>query len=69
MEIKEKLENYGDNPSSNWFDYVQDTMECLHVLLKKGIESKYIFFAVKFNQLLVIIIFFPISRCHRKSDP
>jgi len=37
-EIKEKLENYGDNPSSNWFDYVQDTMECLHILLKKGIE-------------------------------
>jgi len=43
MEIKEKLENYGDNPSSNWFDYVQDTMECLHILLKKGIERKYIF--------------------------
>ncbi|RIA98346.1 hypothetical protein C1645_128923 [Glomus cerebriforme] len=43
MEIKEKIENYGDNPSSNWFDYVQDTMEGLHMLLKKGIESKIIF--------------------------
>ncbi|EXX62048.1 hypothetical protein RirG_165390 [Rhizophagus irregularis DAOM 197198w] len=39
-EIKEKIENYGDNLSSNWFDYVQDTMESLHLLLKKGIESK-----------------------------
>ncbi|PKK75498.1 hypothetical protein RhiirC2_736512 [Rhizophagus irregularis] len=37
-EIKEKIENYGDNLSSNWFDYVQDTMESLHLLLKKGIE-------------------------------
>jgi len=37
-EIKEKIENYGDNLSSNWFDYVQDTMEGLHLLLKKGIE-------------------------------
>ncbi|CAI2165436.1 13583_t:CDS:2 [Funneliformis geosporum] len=38
MEIKQQLENYGDNPSSNWYDYIQDTMECLHMLLKNGIE-------------------------------
>jgi len=43
MEIKEQLENYGDNPSSNWHDYIQDTMECLHMLLKKGIGGKFIF--------------------------
>ncbi|CAG8442609.1 3407_t:CDS:2 [Cetraspora pellucida] len=37
-EIKEQLNNHQDNLSSNWHDYIQDTMEHLHVLLKRGIE-------------------------------
>ncbi|CAG8636006.1 12551_t:CDS:2 [Racocetra fulgida] len=37
-EIKEQLNNHQNNISSNWYDYIQDTMEHLHVLLKRGIE-------------------------------
>ncbi|CAG8468698.1 7201_t:CDS:2 [Scutellospora calospora] len=37
-EIKEQLNNNQDNLPSSWHDYIQDTMEHLHVLLKRGIE-------------------------------
>ncbi|KAF0459847.1 Phox-like protein [Gigaspora margarita] len=37
-EIKEQLNNNQDNLTSTWYDYIQDTMEHLHVLLKRGIE-------------------------------
>ncbi|CAG8570947.1 12575_t:CDS:2 [Racocetra persica] len=37
-EIKEQLNKLKNNISSNWYDYIQDTMEHLHVLLKRGIE-------------------------------
>ncbi|CAG8496959.1 5769_t:CDS:10 [Diversispora eburnea] len=38
-EVKNQINNYGENISGNWLDYVQDIMEHLSSLLKKGIES------------------------------